>query len=166
MFTALSPENNHNWCGGTGSMLALDYKGNFYPCLRYMETSLGTDQPPLIIGNVWDGIASKQCEKDCLDCLKTITRRSQSTDECFNCPIGAGCAWCSGYNYQVFGTPNKRATYICIMHKARALANVYYWNKWYKKTGQNKLFVNNVPDEWALEIIDQDELNMLKELAQ
>ena len=165
-FHEKSPDDNQNWCGGNGAMIAIDWKGDIYPCLRYMESSLGTEQKPLIIGNVYDGIMTKQCEKDCVNCLKSITRRSQSTDECFNCPIAEGCSWCTAYNYQVFGTPNKRATFICIMHKARALVNVYYWNKWYKKTGQNKLFVNHVPDEWALEIIDQDELNMLKELAQ
>ena len=61
-----------------------------------------------------------------------MTRCSQSTDECINCPIAAGCAWCSAYNYEYFGELNKRATFICIMHKARALANVYFWNKYYR----------------------------------
>ena len=50
------------------------------------------------------------------------------------------------------------------MHKARALANVYFWNKWYIKTKQNKVFKNHVPDDWALTIIDKDELDYLKSL--
>ena len=50
------------------------------------------------------------------------------------------------------------------MHKARALANVYFWNTWYRKQGQSKRFKNYVPDEWALSIIDQDELEMLKKI--
>lgn len=163
-FKSLPEKENHNWCGGTGEMTAIDWKGDIYPCLRYMESSLGTSQPPIVIGNVWDGFMTKQCEKDCVSCLKAITRRSQSTDECFYCPIAKGCAWCSAYNYQVFGTVNKRATFICIMHKARALANVYFWNKWYQKTGQNKIFENNVPEQWALEIIDKNELDYLNSL--
>ena len=62
------------------------------------------------------------------------------------------------------GTADSRCTFICDMHKARALANVYFWNTWYHKQNSEKRFKNHVPDEWALTIIDQDELNMLKEL--
>lgn len=154
----------HN-CGGTGMMISCDPDGFIYPCIRYMESSLGTDQPPLRIGDVNNGVGVCQEHKCTIDCLQCITRRSQSTDECFYCPIGEGCSWCSAYNYQVFGTPNARATFICIMHKARALANVYFWNKYYRKRGEKKYMKNYVPDEWALEIIDEDELNMLKELS-
>jgi hypothetical protein len=50
----LSTENN-NWCGGVGSMLAFDYNGLAFPCLRYMESSLGSDKEPIIVGSV-DGI--------------------------------------------------------------------------------------------------------------
>jgi hypothetical protein len=96
--------------------------------------------------------------------MDNITRRSQSTDECFNCPIADGCAWCSAYNYQKFGTPEHRATFICCMHKARALANAYYWNKVYRIVDPCKRFKINIPKEWALEIIDEDEWNLLKVL--
>lgn len=331
-FCPKNESDNDNWCGGTGSMLAMDPDGYLYPCIRYMESSLGTDAPPLRIGHVDIGIGQTDCDKNCIDCLNAITRRSQSTDECFNCPIAGGCAWCfkegtmvltphgqipieiikpgfiiltadgnlqtvestsqrisndcyvikipgiddihttgehpfristmhttsndiyfekprwvnakdinpeidfvgvyvdtaeqyneiikyainekekviqeyedhrivwikvssiekdepgivynmsvanehtfiannvlvhncSGYNYQEFGTPNKRATYICEMHKARSLANSYFWNKWYHKTGSNKRFIIYCPDEWALKIISEEELNMLKELS-
>lgn len=150
-----------NWCGGTGKMIAVDWKGDIYPCIRYMESSLGNDQPPLIIGNVDDGLFATEKQKCDFDCLRCIDRRTQSTDECFYCPIADGCAWCSGHNYQVFGTANKRATFICIMHKARALANAYYWNKGYILSHSNKRFKIWLPDEEALKIIDQDELDML-----
>ena len=109
---------------------------------------------------------TKQCERDCVECLQKITRRSQSTDECFYCPIARGCSWCTAYNYEVFGTINKRATFICPMHKARALANVYYWNKYYQLKESDKRFTNYCPKEWALEIIDENEYNMLNDLAQ
>ena len=55
-------------------------------------------------------------------------------------------------------------TYICVMHKARALGNLYFWNKYYRKNNMSKRMKNYVPDEWALEIISESELNMLKEL--
>lgn len=151
-------------CGGNGQMISVDYKGDIYPCIRYMESSLGDDRPPIIIGNVDTGILQTKEQCDWHDCLTCITRRSQSTDECFNCPIASGCSHCTAYNYQVFGTPNKKATYICIMHKARALANAYYWNKGYRQNNENKRFKLWIPEEWALEIIDQDEWDYLKEL--
>ena len=151
-----------NWCGGTGKMISVDYKGDIYPCIRYMESSLGDDQPPLIIGNVDEGMFATEKQLCDFDCLRCIDRRTQSTDECFYCPIADGCSWCSAYNYQVYGTADKRATYICVMHKARALANAYFWNKGYILTHQNKRFKIWLPDEEALKIIDQDELDMLK----
>lgn len=160
-FRPLSPEENNNWCGGTGDMVAFDPDGVAYPCLRYMPSSLGDDIPPIIIGNADEGLFTRpewQETKSCLDC---ITRRSQSTDECFNCPIAAGCAWCSAWNYQSMGSPNKRCTYICPMHKARALANVYYWNRYYALNGIDKIMQLHLPKEDALKIIDEAEYEML-----
>jgi uncharacterized protein len=122
----MDPAENGNWCGGDGKMLAIGPDGRLYPCLRYMSYSLESGRDPLVIGDIECGIYA-----DCpeLDRLKSITRRSQSTDECFNCPVASGCAWCTAYNYDKFGDFNKRATFICVMHKARVLANHYYWNK-------------------------------------
>ena len=165
-FVPEDASENQNFCGGTGDMLAMDPDGYIYPCLRYMESSLGTDQKPIIIGHIDTGIAITESEKKWVDCLECITRRSQSTDECFNCPISRGCAWCSAYNYQVTGTPNKRVTYICCMHKARALANVYFWNKCYAKNNINKVKKLYCPKEWALEIIDEKEYEMLRSLIE
>ena len=125
----LDESHDQNWCGGAGLMLAVDYKGDIYPCLRYMESSVADEVPPYIIGNIEDGINNKPEHSERIDCFKCVTRRSQSTDECFNCPIAMGCGWCSAHNYQTFGTVNKRATFICCMHKARSLANVYYWRR-------------------------------------
>ena len=39
------------------------------------------------------------------------------------------------------------------MHKARALANVYYWNKLYKYLGINKEKINYVSKEDIYKII-------------
>lgn len=152
------------WCGGNGKMIAVDYKGDIYPCVRYMESSLGTDQPPLIVGNVNDGLLSKPEWRECFDCLKCTTRISESTQECIDCPIAEGCSDCLAYNYQLYGLPIKKATFICIMHKARSLANAYFWNKGYKSMGSNKRFKIWLPDEEALKIVDEDELKMLHKM--
>lgn len=147
--------DNQNYCGGLGLMIAVDYKGDIYPCLRYMETSSNKNIPPYTIGDLENGINIKKEHCERVNCMSCITRRSQSTDECFNCPIATGCGWCSAYNYEVFGTQNKRATYICCMHKARVLANVYYW----KRMGVD--FPMNCPRDWAIEIIGEDEYDKL-----
>lgn len=160
----IDPLNNINWCGGTGLMLCVNPDGNFYPCIRYEESSVGPDVEPFIIGNVDDGIAKKPDEIERIKCLSCITRRSQSTDECFNCSIGSGCAWCSGYNYQKFGTPNHRATYICDMHKARVLANCYFWNKYFRLNNDKRRFRLFLENDKCLEIINKDELSILKQL--
>ena len=158
--------HNNNWCGGVGEMLAIDPEGKIYPCLRYMESSLNNEQPPIIIGDVWRGICQKQCECNCVSCMKDITRRSQSDDECFYCPVAGGCSWCSAYNYQVNGTIDKRVTYICDVHKAQALGIVYYWNTFYKKYGVTDRVVDLwVPKQWAIPIMGEEDYNMLVALT-
>lgn len=161
-FKPYKQDNLQPWCGGSGQMLAVDWKGDLYPCIRYMESSLGDEREPIIIGNVNTGILTteKQCETS--KCLQCITRRSLSNDECFNCPIGEGCSYCIAYNYQYWGDADKRTTFTCIMHKARALANAYYWNKFHRITEPTKRFKIYIPEEWALEIIDEDEWKFLK----
>lgn len=166
-YSPMDPANNSNWCGGDGSMLALDVHGNIFNCVRYMKSALGGSQEPLKIGDVDNGIAVLEQDKKCLSCMRCITRKSQSTEECFNCPIAQGCGWCSAYNYQVFGTVNKRATFTCIMHKALSLVNTYYWNKLYRKYNEKEMRISvNCPKEWALDIISEDEYNMLVELSE
>ena len=110
-------------------MISVDWKGDIYPCIRYMESSLGNTVEPIIIGNVKDGIMTTAKCQACIKQLKSVNRINQSSEECLNCPIADGCAWCQAYNYQDSGTFFHRATYICCMHKARSLANVYFWNK-------------------------------------
>lgn len=121
-------DGDQNWCGGDGkAMLAIDSNGIFYPCVRYMGYSMSnSNRKPISCGNLKDGW---DLTNNAMQELRQITLSSQSTEECIKCKIGAGCAWCSGYNYDVFGTPNKRATFICKMHKVRVLANEYYYNR-------------------------------------
>lgn len=161
----LPEDDNQNWCGGTGLMLAVDCDGLFFPCLRYMGTSLGHEQRPYAIGDLEHGINVLPEHRARVAEMAAVTRRSQSTDECFACPIASGCSWCSAYNYQCTGTPDKRVTYICPMHKARVLANAYYWNKLHRRQGERTRYWLDIPDDWALEIISDAELEMLKSLS-
>ena len=147
-FHPMKEEENGNWCGGAnGGTMSIDPNGDYYTCIRYMESSLNGAQKPLILGDIQNGYVQLEEHKKNDELLSNITRRSQSTDECFYCPIAAGCAWCSAYNYEIYGTPDKRATFICIMHKARALANVYYWNKLYHHLNIDKEFKNYLSEK-------------------
>lgn len=120
--------DNGNWCGA-GMMLAVDAAGNFYPCTRFAAYSLRSKKP-IIIGNVNDGI-----DKNKLRPFLTLDRTTQSPQECIDCEVASGCAWCQGENYDAADTDTiyQRSTAICKMHKARVRANNYYWNKLYRK---------------------------------
>ena len=65
----------------------------------------------------------------------TLDRVTQSKEECLNCEVASGCAWCQGENYDaaLTNTIYQRSTAICKMHKARVRANNYYWNKLFRK---------------------------------
>lgn len=119
---------NQNWCGA-GMMLSVDSVGNFYPCTRFAQYSL-RDKNAWLIGNVKDGI-----DKNKLRPFLTLDRCTQSKQECIDCEVASGCAWCQGENYDAAETATvfQRATAICRMHKARVRANNYYWNKLYRK---------------------------------
>lgn len=124
-------KDNQNWCGA-GKMLSIDAAGNFYPCTRFAQYSL-RDKKAIVIGNVRDGI-----DKNKLRPFLTLDRCTQSPQECIDCEVASGCAWCQGENYDAADTPTiyQRSIAICKMHKARVRANNYYWNKLYRELEQ------------------------------
>lgn len=128
--------DNANWCGA-GKMLAIDAAGKFYPCTRFAQFSL-REKRECLIGDVEHGIDYNKLRP-----FLSLDRCTQSTEECINCEVAGGCAWCQGENYDAADTNTffQRATAICKMHKARVRANNYYWNKLYRKLelgGQSK----------------------------
>ncbi|NFB54791.1 radical SAM peptide maturase, CXXX-repeat target family [Clostridium botulinum] len=118
-------EKLHQNSCGTGFMLAVDAKGNFYPCLRYAGFSL-QDQAPYIIGNVEEGV-----NFDKLRPFLGATTENINDEECLECDIATGCSWCEGqcYDSSKIGTNYKRNKAICKMHKARFRANEYFWGR-------------------------------------
>ena len=134
---------NNNWCGA-GRMLAVDANGIFYPCTRFAQYSL-RDKKAWVIGNVHDGI-----DKNRLRPFLTLDRCTQSPQECIDCEVASGCAWCQGENYDAACTSTvyQRSTAICKMHKARVRANNYYWNKLFRKLeleGEREEYERNKP---------------------
>ncbi len=119
---------NQNWCG-SGKMLSIDAAGNFYPCTRFAAYSLRSKRP-VIVGNVRDGINLNRLRP-----FLTLDRTTQSPQQCVECEVASGCAWCQGENYDAADTSTifQRSTAVCKMHKARVRANNYYWNKLFRK---------------------------------
>lgn len=155
-----------NWCGGNGSMLAIAPDGKCFPCIRFMKYSLDyqKEQP---IGSIFKGLDKRE-ENLWLNRLKKIDMVSQCQYEdnkkCLTCQIAQGCALCTGYNYDKFGDPNHKATFICVMHQARVMVNFYYWSKLYKKLNIRKNFELNISEEWALKIISKEQYAKLLEI--
>ncbi|MBS5528445.1 MAG: radical SAM peptide maturase, CXXX-repeat target family [Prevotella sp.] len=134
---------NNNWCGA-GRMLAVDANGIFYPCTRFAQYSL-RDKKAWVIGNVHDGI-----DKNRLRPFLMLDRCTQSPQECIDCEVASGCAWCQGENYDAARTSTvyQRSTAICKMHKARVRANNYYWNRLFRKLkleGEREEYERNKP---------------------
>lgn len=119
---------NENWCGA-GRMLAIDAAGIYYPCTRFAQYSL-RNKRAWIIGDVEKGIDQNRIRP-----FLALNRCVQSPQECIDCEVASGCAWCQGENYDAASTSTvyQRATAICKMHKARVRANNYYWNKLFRK---------------------------------
>lgn len=152
-------DRNANFCG-TGNMLAVDCRGDFFPCIRFYDMSLTTRRGRRI-GDVYNGI-----DRDRLRPFHGLTLQNLSSEECVRCEVGKGCAWCSGCNYDYADTDTifQRATFICKMHKANARANEYFWKRYSAETGRisekEKLMVRNpagtVPPERYLYIMTSD----------
>lgn len=163
----LGKEMDGNFCGGgSASMLAVRPNGQFYPCLRFMPSSVGKNVADLCIGSVQTGMVGRSEESEVIKLLDNTTRRSQTNDICWECPIASDCASCSALSHTVYGTPDKRAYFICGQHISEHLSNVYYWNNCRKMHPEWNIPVRKlvVPDEWALIVVDDNELRMLKEL--
>lgn len=115
---------SQNWCGA-GKMLAIDYQGDLYSCMRFLEYSLNS-RNGCVIGNIHEGL-----DQNKLKAFHALNTRSQIKPSCLDCQVASGCAWCQGSNCDEapLDTIYEKSSYICKMHKARVRANEYYWAK-------------------------------------
>ena len=127
-----SQKDNNNWCG-SGKMLAVDGKGTFYPCVRFVPYSMQY-KPARTIGNCFDGLDLNKVRP-----FLVLNRTMQSPPECLACEVASGCAWCQGNNYDLAATDTiyQRAVYTCAMHKARVRANQYFWDRLAAEMGRD-----------------------------
>ena len=153
-------------CGGSGKMLALRANGEFYPCLRYMPSSVSSGVESLQIGDVSTGPHTRASGSKVLHKLDRMTRRSGMTDLCFECPISSSCGGCLAVGHQIIGTPDRKTTFHCVMKYAEALANWYYFNNLIIKHPNWDIDVRQckLPKNRVLKIISEDEYEFLKYL--
>lgn len=119
--------------------------------------SIGEEKAQKVrFGSVYDGLYATDAQRQAKAELDAITRTSQSPQECLECPVSAGCGWCSGLNYELFGTANKRSTAICWAHKARVLASCYYHNRRYLEIGDCLPIEVRLPAEDGLKILSAE----------
>lgn len=118
-------ELKSNYCG-SGNMLAIDYRGNFYPCVRFMDSALN-HHTGRVIGNAHTGINTEK-----IRAFNALSAEYESPQKCLDCDISKGCSWCSGFNYDESKdeTIFERKTYHCAMHKANVRANNYFWKRY------------------------------------
>lgn len=130
-----------NFCGA-GQMLAIDCDGNLYPCIRFLEFSL-ENRKGRRMGDIYFGI-----NMDKLRAFKTLSLEMQSKQECIDCEVAEGCAWCTGCNYDNADTDTvyQRITFHCKMHKANVKANNYFWDKYSQVTGKKSPHEKYVED--------------------
>ena len=156
----LPDSHTQNWCGGDGRMLSFDVDGTVLPCMRYSSIAISS-QPLYRIGDTDSGISRRGDDRRRLEELSSITRQTQSEQKCLECPIASGCAWCTAYNYERTGTPNRRVTYICEMHKARVLAQCYHHNRLHLQDPDHQPKKMHIPMDWAIPIIGEEEYEAL-----
>lgn len=114
-----------NYCG-SGGMLAINTKGEYYPCVRFMPSAMNKNKFEKL-GDVYSGI-----DTDRVRPFFALDTKNQSPKECIECDIAGGCSWCSGLNYDdsSIGTLFERQTHICKMHKANVEVNKYLWRQY------------------------------------
>lgn len=155
-------QDDKNFCGGTGHMMAFDPDGNAYPCIRYAPISIGKEKAnKIIIGDCFNGLFKSESSKNIKKELDSITFTSQSPKKCIDCPVSLNCGWCSAYNYELYGTANKRYTGICYAHKGRVLGYYYYYNRRCIELGDRDPAKINLPYNEVVDILGKEEADYL-----
>ena len=156
-----------NICGGCGDIICVGTDGTIYPCIRFVYSR---PNDPLIIGHIDHGLGYTDNEKRGLD--KMISDRVLAASyKCFNCPLSNSCTFCSAYNYDKYGTVNKRTTLTCNMQIVDQLVRAYGVNKIYRKYesyNHNYYYMTYhvlIPKEYAIPIIGEEEYNLIKYLS-
>jgi len=159
-FTPLEEHQlDRGWCGASSGMSSLDYKGDLYPCIRFMKSSLGENLKPLAIGDINNGFLSKPEHIENYDNIKkSYIIKNANPSKCLECSIANGCGWCAGCEYQLSEGFAQRKTTTCDTHKMQALASKYLC-----KICNDKESFDNIKLEYNMynHLIDENDFNKI-----
>lgn len=117
------------WCGAGTYMDCCDAEGIIYPCLRFKELK---QRAPLKLGDVLTGKNKELLDQFTSTAENAIYDPQQpfisGLKHCATCPTSALCADCQAYAYDCFGSLKAKSPFICPMHKAVCVANVYFFS--------------------------------------
>lgn len=118
---------NYGTCGSFA--FTVDYKGDFYKCLRFAKFSL-RNQKARTIGNIDKGIDWNRLRP-----FQTYCNQITSP-KCIHCELQNGCKICPAENYDSSSsfTIFEQSYSSCLMHIAKVRAKNYYWNKLFSLT--------------------------------
>lgn len=106
-------------CGAGLSMIAVDSKGDIYPCIRFKTTK---KVEPYKIGNISTKIYNNKI-------LAFKFSHIYEDNDCKECKLRNVCNRCLGCEYNETGKLFVRTKYACKMYKALYEANEYFFNK-------------------------------------
>lgn len=92
-------EKKDRYCGSGRSMVTIDAHGTEYPCHRF--SPLGSARP---------------------DMKPDLKYKGVNPDTCDECPLLTICPCCVGFNYEVYGSADRRTTFHCQFIKLQVLA--------------------------------------------
>lgn len=130
--TMLTKSNGEGkWCGAGVHMDECDGNGLIYPCLRFKQLK---QREPLVMGSVASGIIRTEEWQEKLKATDVNAIYNPRQEDitglnCDRCPVSGQCGDCQAYAYDCFGSLEAKSPYICPMHKAAAVANLYFFAK-------------------------------------
>ena len=118
-------DNNGKWCGAGTHMDACGWDGSLHPCLRFKTLD---NYPSYKVGHVDDGKkdAAILANFDVKNCHITNIQKEVTGVDCAACQVSSLCSSCQAFSYDTYGRLDVKAAFICPMHKANVLANMYF----------------------------------------
>jgi radical SAM protein with 4Fe4S-binding SPASM domain len=117
------------WCGAGKYMDACDFSGTVYPCLRFKHTD-NPERAAITVGSL-DNWPSKKYREEVYKKMEHDHEKIKSVLglDCKSCPASMLCSDCCALSYNETGESGLRTPWICPMHKAVVIANVYFFSK-------------------------------------
>lgn len=142
-------ETTNKWCGAGTYMDCCDAEGIIYPCLRFKELK---QRPPFVLGNIKIGKDQEILDRFESEAENTIFSEDNKglthLKQCSECPVSSQCADCQAFAYDCFGSLTAKSPFICPMHKAACVANIYFFSR-LLNIPVDRTYLENSLEEWT-----------------